>query len=189
MGPVTGPELWSEFAHDPRSPHNAPMRASDLDREVIMRALTEAYAEGRLDRAEYDERVEVVHAAKTLGELPAVVVDLVPQAGLVPIGLTALSPRDVEKQAVERWERSRREALMTFLIPTLICWVVWLVTTGPTGFVWPVFPTIGTAIPLVATMVQKKDMIESNKRRIVRRHERDYRRQLRRQQPPPQIGG
>jgi len=188
MGHVIGAELWAEFAHDPRSPHNAAMRASDLDREVILRALTDAYAEGRLDREEYDERVDATSAAKTLGELPSLVEDLVPQAGIVPVGLTALSPQTLQEQAVARWERSRREALMTFLIPTLICWVVWAATMFG-GFPWPLFPTVGTAIPLLATLIQKKDMIESNKRRILRRQEREYRRQLRRQPPPPQIGG
>ena len=73
---------------------------------------------------------------------------------------------------------------MGFLIPTLICWVVWAITMFG-GFPWPVFPMIGTAIPLVAMTVQKKDMIESNKRRIVRKQEKELRRQQRKQLPPP----
>jgi hypothetical protein len=181
---TTGPEVWREFAHDPRSPEFAPMRASDADRDIVLRALGDAYAEGRLDRSEYDERADAVHAAKTLGELPGMLDDLVPTSALVP-HLGVLDTRTVEEQAIARWERTRREAFMAFLIPTLICWVVWLLTTGPSGFMWPVFPMIGTAVPLMGTMVQKKDMIESNKRRIVRKHEKDLRRQQRKQLPPP----
>jgi hypothetical protein len=182
---TTGPEVWREFAHDPRSPEFAPMRASDADRDIVLRALADAYAEGRLDRSEYDERADVAHTAKTLGELPPMLDDLVPATALAPLaGAGALDHRSVEEQALARWERTRREAFMGFLIPTLICWVVWLLTSGPSGFMWPVFPTIGTAIPLMGTMVQKKDMIESNKRRILRKQEKELRRQQRKQLPP-----
>ena len=76
---------------------------------------------------------------------------------------------------------------MGFLIPTLICWVVWGVTMFG-GFPWPVFPMIGTAIPLLGTVVQRKDIIESNKRRIVRKQERELRRQQRKQLPPVGTG-
>jgi hypothetical protein len=93
--------------------------------------------------------------------------------------------RSVEEQAVARWERSRGEAFMGFLIPTLICWVIWLVTM-PGGFLWPVFPMVGTAIPLVRVVVQRKEIIESNQRRIVRRQEKELRRQQRKQLPPPE---
>ena len=92
--------------------------------------------------------------------------------------------RSVEERAVAKWQKARREAFMGFLIPTLICWVIWAVTMFG-GFPWPVFLMIGTAIPLVAMTVQKKDMIESNKRRIVRKHEKELRRQQRKQLPPP----
>jgi hypothetical protein len=178
--------MWREFAHDPRSPEFAPMRASDADRDIVLRTLGEAYAEGRLDRLEYDERADAVHTAKTLGELPAVLDDLVPATGLVPFtGSGALDTRSVEELAVAKWEKSRRDAFMAFLIPTMICWVVWAVTMLG-GFPWPVFPMIGTAIPLLGTVVQRKDIIESNKRRIVRRQERELRRAQRKQLPPPE---
>jgi hypothetical protein len=180
---TTGPEVWREFAHDPRVPEFAPMRASDADRDIVLRALAEAYAEGRIDRSEYDERSDAVTGAKTLGELPLVLDDLVPTG--TPPHLGVLDMRTVEEQAVARWERRRREAFMTFLIPTLICWVVWAVTNFG-GFPWPVFPMIGTAVPLVGTVVQKKDIIESSKRSIVRKREKELRRQQRKQLPPGQ---
>jgi hypothetical protein len=181
---VTGPELWREFAHDPRSPEFAPMRASDADRDIVLRTLADAYAEGRLDPVEYDERADAVTSAKTLGELPVVLGDLVPMTGGVPYGGSGvLDTRTVDELAVAKWEKSRRDAFMGFLIPTLICWVVWGLTMFG-GFPWPVFPMIGTAIPLLGTVVQRKDIIESNKRRIVRTQERELRRQQRKQLPP-----
>jgi hypothetical protein len=178
---VTGPELWREFAHDPRSPEFAPMRASDADRDIVLRTLADAYAEGRLDPVEYDERADAVTSAKTLGELPVVLEDLVPMTAPVLRGL--LDTRSVEELAVAKWEKSRRDAFMGFLIPTLICWVVWGLTNFG-GFPWPVFPMVGTAIPLLGTVVQRKDIIESNKQRIVRKQERELRRQQRKQLPP-----
>ena len=86
------------------------MRASDADRDVVLRTLGEAYAEGRLDRDEHDERVEWVTHAKTLGELPPVLEDLVPSSAVAPYaGLGPLDARAVEEQAVARYEKGRRE--------------------------------------------------------------------------------
>ncbi len=48
--------VWASFQHDPRDPAAAPLRASDADRNVVHGLLTEAFADGRLDREEYDER-------------------------------------------------------------------------------------------------------------------------------------
>ena len=75
-------DLWSGFEHDPRDPAYAPVRASDRDRDVILHALGDAYAEGRLTREEYDERSDQVAAARTLGELPLLLADLVPTTAL-----------------------------------------------------------------------------------------------------------
>jgi hypothetical protein len=157
------------------------MRASDADRDIVLTALGEAYAEGRLDREEHDERAEAVTRAKTLGELPPVLDDLVPSTAVVPFG-GALDTRSIQEQAVAKWERGRREAVMGFLIPTVICWAVWMAVGG--GFPWPVFPMIATMIPFIRAIVQKKDIIESNVRGIVRKQERELRRQQRKQLPP-----
>ncbi len=48
--------LWGEFSHDPRRADHAGLRASDRDRDVAHRAVADAYADGRLDREELDER-------------------------------------------------------------------------------------------------------------------------------------
>ena len=57
-------------------PSEADLRASDADRERVAEALREAYAEGRLTAEEHSERVDSVYAAKTLGELVPLTVDL-----------------------------------------------------------------------------------------------------------------
>jgi hypothetical protein len=59
-------------ANDPHST----MRASDADRDRVAEALREAYAEGRLDVEEHNERIDLAYKAKTLGELSPLLSDL-----------------------------------------------------------------------------------------------------------------
>ena len=169
---MTPTDFWHEFAHDPRSPAYASMRASDADRDVVLRALSQAYAEGRLDPDELDERTTGVQGARTLGELPPYLSDLVPAAttSSVPV-VPPLSAPEVEAEAVARWRRSRGEALRVWLFVSMICWTIWLVTSFG-GHPWPVYPMIGTAVPVLGTLVQRREMIESNRHRIVAKHEK-----------------
>ncbi|MGE5286473.1 MAG: DUF1707 and DUF4190 domain-containing protein [Micromonosporaceae bacterium] len=52
------------------------LRASNADRERSVDVLKAAFAEGRLTKDEFDERVEQVHAARTYAELGALTRDL-----------------------------------------------------------------------------------------------------------------
>lgn len=52
------------------------MRAADTDREQVAEQLRSAHSEGRLDLAEYDDRVQQAWAARTYGELKALTADL-----------------------------------------------------------------------------------------------------------------
>jgi hypothetical protein len=54
----------------------ATLKASDADREQIAERLRKATAEGRLLAEELEERLEATFAARTYGELDAVVADL-----------------------------------------------------------------------------------------------------------------
>ncbi|MGI5208343.1 DUF1707 SHOCT-like domain-containing protein [Spirillospora sp. CA-108201] len=58
------------------------IRIGDAERDAVMVALHDHFAEGRLDRAELDERLESVLAAKTRGDLRALVRDLPSPTGL-----------------------------------------------------------------------------------------------------------
>ena len=86
------------------------MRASDADRDRYAAVLQDAYAEGRLDRAEYDERLEAVFAAKTYADLEPLIADLPagnlpvvkPPAPLVPAGAASQAPMVAVFSAVER---------------------------------------------------------------------------------------
>ncbi|MFE9452612.1 DUF1707 domain-containing protein [Streptomyces sp. NPDC006739] len=56
------------------------LRASDADRERVAEVLRDALAEGRLDMAEFEERLEATYRARTYGELTPITRDL-PVAG------------------------------------------------------------------------------------------------------------
>lgn len=52
------------------------LRASDADRQAVLRRLERALREGRLTIVEFDERTQAAVAAKTLGELADLTEDL-----------------------------------------------------------------------------------------------------------------
>ena len=97
----------------------------------------EAYADGRLDREEFDTRSPEAAAARTLGQLPppcrtarAPIRDRIPvRAGHVPSD-------DLHRQAVTKYDSDRREAFLGFLGPSLICLMIWFlhrVSAGSSG--------------------------------------------------------
>ncbi len=56
----------------------AAMRASDADRLRVQAHLNDAYAEGRLDQQEWDDRATALASATTYGELDRLTADLPP---------------------------------------------------------------------------------------------------------------
>ncbi|MFB4314681.1 DUF1707 domain-containing protein [Actinomadura sp. 21ATH] len=58
------------------------MRVGDAERDAVTTALHEHFAAGRLDREELDERLGTTLAAKTQGDLKAIVRDLPGPSGL-----------------------------------------------------------------------------------------------------------
>src|SRR4051812_14245994 len=175
-----GDDVWSSFTHDPRNPEYAVLRASDADREVVHRVLAEAYSDGRLDREEFDARTEVTTRARTLGELPPMVWDLVTSRPPSPPSLSwsarplaSATPAELRGRAVEAYRSDRREALLGMLVPSIICVVIWLVTTGPQGFPWPAFVVAGTGLRLLRTLVRRPDLVEAHLRRLEKQQARE----------------
>jgi len=73
------------------------IRASDQDREDAADLLSEAYAVGRLNREELDERATAVYSARTWGELRDLTPDVTPAAARIALpsvaGASRLAPR------------------------------------------------------------------------------------------------
>jgi hypothetical protein len=142
------------------------MRASDRDRSVVHDVLAAAYAEGRLDRDELDERTTAVTAAKTYAELLPPIRDLTAEA--VPAELAPVAPGDVRRSAEVHYAAERREALFAFLVPNLICWAIWYLT-GHDYFAWPVFVSIPTALHLLRVLASRQEIIEKRVEKLERR--------------------
>lgn len=159
-------EFWASFSHDPRDAQYQSMRASDLDRGVVQEALTEAYADGRLDREEFDERTERVVQTRTLGGLAPIVADLVPATSV------AARPVDLHQRAVEKYVSDRREAVFGFLFATLICTVIWLFTTAP-DVPWPIFVALGTGFNVAKTVARKNEIIAHHERRLEKKRAKE----------------
>ncbi len=120
------------------------MRAADTDRERVAEELRSAHTEGRLDLAEYDERVQQAWAARTYGELEALTADL-PQAQRPA---TPAIPHEVQKPhrhgragraAVAAWAGASVLNLLIWAIVSLatLSWIYpwWIWVAGPWGAV------------------------------------------------------
>jgi Domain of unknown function (DUF1707) len=127
------------------------LRAGNEDREKVVALLHSAFAEGRLDVTELDERVTSAYAAKTLGELAPLTADLPAPYPAAPLRRAAAGPPARQdphgpSNAV-RWAPVGG-ALGLFLVNVLI-WAAVSIGTQNVIYFWPVW----TAIPLVFAVV------------------------------------
>lgn len=136
--------IWPSFRLDPREPQHAALRASDADRALVSSVLADAYADGRLSPAEYDERESANLAAKTLGELPPLLADLVGPVGQLVKAPAVRSPQELRRAAVRQHMRDTWETTAAASTPFLICLVIWLFTS-PGDYFWPMW----AAIPMI----------------------------------------
>ena len=74
--PTPGGAAWAGFAADPRLPESAGLRASNSDRDLARSVLTRARNSGRLDAAEFAERMELTRQSTFLGELAPLLADV-----------------------------------------------------------------------------------------------------------------
>ena len=163
-------EVWSSFTRDPRHSQNASLRASDADRDVVRQVLTEAYADGRLDRDEFDARSSAVGEARTLGDLPPLLEGLVPTsaAPATTSGSALMTASQIEEHAVEKWRGERRSAAVGFVVASVICWTIWAVVMFG-GFPWPIFVMLGTGINAVKTASSRDEIVARERRRLERK--------------------
>ena len=168
-------DAWARFEHDPRSPQGARLRASDKDRDVALEVLGQAFADGRLDHQEYDERSTAVTSSKVLGDVVPHLEDLVPDEPGTSLATSApggaVARPDLHQQAVAKWASDRREALMGFVGLSVLLWVIYAVAT-PGIFPWPLFPTGFALMNLLRTVVQKPDIIAEHERKLLKREKK-----------------
>ena len=133
--------LWARFSVDPRA-HGA-FRASDADRDIAAEVVNAAFQDGRLDTIEHGDRLAVVLQAKTLGELVPMLSD---------ITISGRPPKPSTPVA-----RTRRVAVRSWVAGAVIFNVIWLATwvlsASAPYYYWPLWPMIGTAIPLIIALL------------------------------------
>lgn len=111
------------------------MRASDADRERAVERLRVAAAEGRIDPDELDQRVQEALAARTVGQVAALVADL-------PVA----RPRPPQPGRSRRG--LGRPEIQAFLVAHAVMIAIWALTGF--GYFWVIWPMLGWGIPLLA---------------------------------------
>jgi hypothetical protein len=108
-------------------PSSPALRASDADRDRVIELLRAAVADGRLDQAEFNERLDAALSARTIDALAPLTADLIPAPGsdgalTLPLAGTAAQPaaelltineRHGSVRRDGRWTLPRRLALRT----------------------------------------------------------------------------
>jgi hypothetical protein len=133
----------------PATGKNPDIRVSDADRDAVATALAQHYQDGRLDRAEFDDRVAAAIAARTGGDLDRLLTDLPPAAPAAELARQAELGRPAE--LAERPSGRRRS--LAFLPVVLGAVLLSVVITGvrhhggsdgwpyaPFGFLWLIIP-------------------------------------------------
>ena len=107
----------------PRPDNDANMRVSDAERSEIGEQLSKHYGDGRLDAAEFQERLDRAMIAKTRADLSGLLVDL---PGLVTPGQAP--PMQVP--------RRRPRVVRVVLYAVLAFWALSFAATATRGFWW-----------------------------------------------------
>jgi DUF1707 SHOCT-like domain len=117
------------------------IRASDAERDRAATLLREHHAAGRLTAEEFSDRLDRAFAAKTVGEIDALLKDL-PGIDLYRLPDAALTRQPRQRQAVVlgrgRGSGAWRAAWGVWLTVSVVCFVVWGLTSAP-GYVWPLW--------------------------------------------------
>ena len=147
------------------------MRASDADREIVRTVLADSFADGRLTREEYDDRLNTLYGSRTLREASSLVTDLVPLYA-PPMTPAPLLSADLRTRGARKWRKDVEGSFAAFLVPSIVCTVIWIAATGR-GFFWPVFPMLFLGINLVKTVVQRESVIEREVLRLEKQAAKD----------------
>ncbi len=168
--------FWSSFARDPRQPDNQGLRAADRDRDLVVGAISEAYADGRLTREEMDDRLSQVQSTRLLGDLLPLVTDLMPTREVASrSALARAGDEEIERLALVRYRERRRQALAGMLVPSLICLTIWvwsMVSTGNLIFPWPIFVILGTGGYLSRLVFGRESAIEEEREKLRKKQAR-----------------
>ncbi|MET7767617.1 DUF1707 domain-containing protein [Nocardia sp. NPDC005366] len=109
------------------------MRASDVERDHVVGLLGRHLADGRLDLAEYDQRVAKVYATATRDDLHLVLSDL---PGLSKQGFAGA---DTTRSRIPLWQRIEGASWLGVSVLVLVIWGAISIGVGEFTYPWPVW--------------------------------------------------
>ena len=121
------------------------LRVGDHDRQTAADLLSQALAQGYFDLTEYETRVQLAFAAHSAEELRQVLADL-------PVEhLRRTDPRRIaaRKKAARASVRHHLAGYAAMVAIVLTVWLAIALTTGTTGYFWPIWPILGGAVGLL----------------------------------------
>jgi hypothetical protein len=127
------------------------MRAGDSDRQAVADQLKAALDDGRLDLGEYDERIRQAYAARTYGDLQALVTDL---PGTIPAQRSQVQPMagapggPVPQPGMPNWVKPYAGVVAI----AVAVWVISSIASGELLYFWPVwmlFPLIFAVVGMM----------------------------------------
>jgi hypothetical protein len=136
------------------------IRVSDAERNSVAELLGQHYADGRLDQAEFDDRIGRTMAAKTRGDLAGLFDDL-PENG--PAGTGPAGPGGPAGPAVPYRGARRRGGIVRALLLLLLVFIC-------ANFAWHAFTSLFFIQPLVWAFVIVAVILLVN--RSAHRHDR-----------------
>lgn len=123
------------------------MRIGDVERERVVDRLRTAFAEGRLEQSELEDRLDATYQAKTESQLVPLVSDL-PGAPL-PVA-AAMTP---EPQKISLAKDPTVWAILGPMIGvSILVTIIWAITTGPGHYFWPVWVYLGMGVPAAGSV-------------------------------------
>jgi Domain of unknown function (DUF1707) len=147
-------------------------RFTETDRDKIAGRLRDAFADGRLDQAEFNQRLDTLYDVTTYGELEPLVRDLPPvrtyktpevaktAPSTPPPGQFPARPRPPHGHTVQPPGRGGAGAIGGFGSVVLINVVIWAVigiaNGGDFPYFWPVWLLIPWAIITIGTLGGRK---------------------------------
>ena len=134
------------------------IRVSDAERNAVAEQLGAHYADGRLDQAEFDERISQTMAAKTRGDLAGLFDDL-PDLG--PAGAPATAGTGGRGGPAVPYPRRRRggifRPLILLAIVIVLASISWHAINAFSFFAIPWFPiAVIVAIAVIATRHRRR---------------------------------
>ena len=123
------------------APITASVRAGDRERERTANQLGSALAQGYLEMAEYETRLQAAFAAHTTAELGELVADL----PLAQLRRNDPRRREARRAAARRGVQIHLAGYLAMVVIVLTVWLAVGLTAGAWYF-WPVWPILGAGI-------------------------------------------